>query len=323
MNEDQIKIILNQYSLGQINKISPISCGLINQTFLIETDSDSYIAQLMNKMYPPVVTEEYDKIQEYLAAHNFNIPKLVKTRTGQKYCFLKEQVFRIFNYVAHDSVDYSMINNSLANQLGQAWGQLQRLLSQYLEKPTFKLKNFHETRSIIEKLKAVNSANLEKSSAVENEYAMIVRDIENLYFSEPLANTVIHGDPKIFNLLIKNNQIVSVVDWDGIIWASPLLELGDALRDWCQKDMIRFDFQVYNSAVEGYLSQYDLAVRRSAIAQATKLITLELAARFLTDYFEENYFSWDKIRYLSAAEHNLQRTRDCLAYYQDMCQYVK
>ncbi len=60
-------------------------------------------------------------------------------------------------------------------------------------------------------------------------------------------------------------------------------------------------------------------VEKEHIIQGIKLITLELAARFLKDFFEDSYFNWDAKKYSSRAEHNLARTKRQIAIYKDIC----
>jgi hypothetical protein len=49
------------------------------------------------------------------------------------------------------------------------------------------------------------------------------------------------------------------------------------------------------------------------LPQAIGAIILELAARFLADYFNDNYFGWNPEKYDSRRAHNLARCRGQIA----------
>ena len=105
---------------------------------------------------------------------------------------------------------------------------------------------------------------------------------------------------------------------------SELVDLGDALRSWCQTKENKFNSQIYFKALEGYNIENKISYDESIVMSSVGLITLELAIRFLTDYFEESYFQWDNKKYSSSAEHNYTRTLKTLNYYQNISrEFVK
>ena len=95
------------------------------------------------------------------------------------------------------------------------------------------------------------------------------------------------------------------------------LELGDALRSWCNpatEDATRCALRaaVLSAAIEGYANAARGLLETagwSAIADGTLTITVELAARFCADALRESYFRWDERRYASSSAHNQARTR--------------
>jgi len=106
--------------------------------------------------------------------------------------------------------------------------------------------------------------------------------------------------------------------------SSILVELGDAFRSWCGNEeddpKNRFCLRKFRSAWSGYKKGSDgflTAREKSLIPKCIGTITLELACRFLTDYFEDSYFGWDSKRYKSRKEHNLARCRGQIKEFQD------
>lgn len=115
-----------------------------------------------------------------------------------------------------------------------------------------------------------------------------------------------------------------MIDFDTLQSLSPLYELGDAVRSWCGGDeddpQNTFNKGIYEALIKGYretsgklLSEQEF----KRIPQASHLVMLGLATRFLIDYVEDNYFGWDEQRYQSRKEHNLARCLGQIALYKD------
>jgi hypothetical protein len=96
------------------------------------------------------------------------------------------------------------------------------------------------------------------------------------------------------------------------------------LRSLCGKkeddQRNRFDIKKYRAFLRGYKEgskNYLSAHEWRLIPQATWLVILGLATRFLNDYIDDSYFGWDKSRYVSRKEHNLARALGQIALYKD------
>ena len=87
-----------------------------------------------------------------------------------------------------------------------------------------------------------------------------------------------------------------------------------------QKKVINFIKENFKSAIEGYLSN-NQTVQKELIPKATALITLELSARFLIDYFENTYFRSRKTEWDS--EENFRRLENQMKFYSDMKSQLK
>jgi len=138
----------------------------------------------------------------------------------------------------------------------------------------------------------------------------------------PLPQTrerIVHGDPKVSNLIFAadSDRALCLVDLDTVSRMAVALELGDALRSWCNpatEDALsaRFVRPFFEAAVAGYAEAapgFLAPAEWQAIPAGTLTITVELAARFCADALRERYFGWDNRRYPSASAHNQARTR--------------
>ena len=88
----------------------------------------------------------------------------------------------------------------------------------------------------------------------------------------------------------------------------------DDAKNVFRLEIFKAGWNGYAKSAEGFIS----ARERKLVPKSVATITLELASRFLADYFEDNYFGWDDSRYPSRRAHNLARARGQLALYRDI-----
>ena len=151
----------------------------------------------------------------------------------------------------------------------------------------------------------------------------ILTRLEQLPALPVVGARMVHGDPKISNFIFSedNREVICMVDFDTLSRMPVFLELGDALRSWCNpagEDTVDGCFSMTHcrAALEGYAGAAgDLLTQEEwrAIPAATLTIFLELAARFCADALNENYFSWDPNRFANHSEHSATRARGQLS----------
>jgi len=133
-----------------------------------------------------------------------------------------------------------------------------------------------------------------------------------------LPRRLIHGDLKVSNLLFDGDAVCGVIDLDTMGWSSLDIELGDAMRSWCNPGreddpQPQFDVGLFAAAMQGYMpvvGPWLQPAEVAALVPAVQRIALELAARFACDALNESYFGWDASRFASRGEHNLVRARN-------------
>ena len=130
-----------------------------------------------------------------------------------------------------------------------------------------------------------------------------------------LRERVIHGDPKLDNILFDrdSDRALALVDLDTVKPGLLQYDVGDCLRSCCKRDgdnpaqpgQAEFDPELARALLTGYLAEMRRLLTRHDLAcfyEAVHLITFELGVRFFSDYLAGNrYFKVDD------PEHNLRR----------------
>jgi Ser/Thr protein kinase RdoA (MazF antagonist) len=159
----------------------------------------------------------------------------------------------------------------------------------------------------------------------------IIMQMPDFFIKEPLRKIITHGDPKINNIIFsEDKRAKALIDIDGCCRNNIVVELADAFRSWCGKEednpKNNFDLEKFSSSLMGYCESakgFVLSEEIEFIPQAIKLVTLELASKFLRDYYLDSYFGWDENKYDSKKSHNLARTKSQLALFEDITRKEK
>ena len=128
--------------------------------------------------------------------------------------------------------------------------------------------------------------------------------------TEAVPIRVTHNDTKVNNVMMHEttNEFVAVIDLDTVMPGSMLFDYGDGIRSTASTAK-EDETDGYMSEMAPYITQEELTL----MSESIRIITLELAMRFLNDYINgDTYF---KIDYPT---HNLDRARNQLALVKDI-----
>jgi Ser/Thr protein kinase RdoA (MazF antagonist) len=133
-----------------------------------------------------------------------------------------------------------------------------------------------------------------------------------------LPPRITHGDPKITNVLFHpDDRALALIDLDTLGHLPLPLELGDALRSWCNPagedgGPPALDLGLLAAALEGYGREAGAGLtddEADGLVSGLLYISLELATRFAADALNERYFGFDAGRFPASGEHQLHRAR--------------
>lgn len=271
--------------------------------------------------------------------NNHEVLKIVKTTDGRLLCSIlgengSRDYYRIYQFIENSvSYDYS-VDPQIVYNTGKAFGNFQRLLADYpMHKLEETIKDFHDTRKRYRKLmEDIKIDPRDRALKVAREIVFILKreDICSLIMDElgtdavPLRVT--HNDTKVNNVMMNMNtgDYLAVIDLDTVMPGSMLFDYGDGIRSTAsttaedERDLtkVKLNLELFKMYTDGYLSEMApfLTERELMLmGESIRIITLELAIRFLNDYINgDTYF---KIDY---EEHNLVRARNQLELIKDI-----
>jgi aminoglycoside phosphotransferase (APT) family kinase protein len=146
----------------------------------------------------------------------------------------------------------------------------------------------------------------------------LVGVLRALLDSGQVPERIVHNDAKSANVLLDEatGAAVCVIDFDTVMPGTALADFGDMVRsctttaDEDEADLTRVEISVpqFEGLAEGYLEAAGstlTARERASLVLAGRWITLEQAARFLTDHLDG-----DRYYHVEHPHHNLNRARN-------------
>lgn len=323
--------VLKAYEyLGEIITVEPINMGLINKTFIITTKKVKYILQEISPIFNDNVHQDFYEVSMYLQKKNVLAPQIIKTCNDNLFIKHNQHIYRAQSYI--DGYSFNTITDlSMAFEAGIVIARFHHALMDF----KYQYKNQRKTACdyayhqefLMQALKTYTKHDFfkqtqELASELFNHMSFLLPEVQ-------IIKRHVHGDPKISNILFdKNNKGLCLVDFDTLSMIGFSAELADAIRSlsnphkeddlnsYCDLSIVKNLLQGYGTIMKGIITPLEI----SQITINTLAITLCLSMRYLTDVLLESYFSYDRIKFTSAAHHNWLRAQSMYRLFLDMKQ---
>jgi Ser/Thr protein kinase RdoA (MazF antagonist) len=295
--------------------------GLINATWYARSRAGaSVVLQRLNPIFPAVVNLDIAAVTRHLEAKGLVTPLLVASRFGELWFEHERETWRVLTRVAGITRD-ALETTAQAGEAGRVLAEFHAAVADLDHAFHSARLGVHDTPRHLRELRAAvdEFRSHREIAAIRPLAERVLRLAETLPGFATKRDRIVHGDPKISNVVFApdSDRGVCLIDLDTLARMPVALELGDAMRSWCNPATedaaaARFSRPLFTAAVEGYAAAGRELLgpdEWGAIPAATVTITVELAARFCTDALRERYFRWDERRYPSATAHNQARAR--------------
>lgn len=299
-------------------RFSPIDVGLINLTLRVDRGAESFILQRLHPVFSGEVNLDIEAVTERLAARGLVTPRLVRAVDGRPFVEA-DGPWRVLTFVPGRVVD-TVRSPAMARSAAALVARFHAALDGFEHRFAFTRPGAHDTPRRLAHLEAALATHA--SHRLLHEVEPVARAIlahgQRLPEIGALPRRIVHGDLKITNVLFDEplERAVALIDLDTLAHGTLAVELGDALRSWCNPagesaPAATVDEAIFVAAVQGYASEAGAvaAEERDAIVAGAETIALELASRFCADALEERYFGWDCRRFATRGEHCLARAR--------------
>ena len=306
---------------ADLASIAPLSGGLINDTFAVGT---GWVLQRLHPVFAATVNLDIAALTPQLRARGVPVPTIATSDAGEPWVTVPDGphagVWRLLSRLPGHSVA-RVASPQHAASAARLVATFHEALQGITHDFAFSRPGAHDTDAHVASLH--HTIDERRGHRLHADVAALGDAIgEALARTTPLPPLplrIVHGDLKIANLLFDDRgEAIGVVDLDTMAWSTIDVELGDAMRSWCNRsaedEPARLDVAIFDAAMRGYATGGSLtAAEQAAVVHGFGRISLQLAARFAKDALVESYFRWDPKRAAGHGEHNLLRARGQLA----------
>lgn len=306
--------------IGTISAVRAYGSGLINDTFLIETETGPRaVLQRLNTgvfPHPERILANLRTLLDHAHAHGMEglrLPALYRTRDGRDWATDPDGgIWRALEFIPDTNSLATLGNTAQAQAVGAALGRFHRLLHDLsIERLHTTLPGFHVAPEYLRHFDAILQDSTAEHSIALRDAVVFVEEHRELASVLELARQTgaltlrpTHGDPKLDNFLFDRDatRVVALIDLDTVQPGLVQVDLADCLRSCCNRageepaDLfsVRFDLDVARAILQGYIAEareFLNAGDYEYLYDAIRLIPFELGLRFLTDHFAgDRYF---------------------------------
>jgi Ser/Thr protein kinase RdoA (MazF antagonist) len=292
--------------------------GLMNPTWYATSFGGApLVLQRVNPIFSAEVNIDIATVTEHLVKKGLLTPRLVTTRDGALWVE-HDGVWRVLTRI--DGICRDALETPMqARAAGRLVAEFHRAVSDLDHTFRNRRLGVHDTPRHLRTLREllVEHRKHRHFDVIEPLAERVFEAAAALPPLPPSRDRIVHGDPKISNLVFAHDddRALCLIDLDTLAPMPVALELGDALRSWCNPATedaasARFVRGFFEAAIDGYAEAAQgllMPAEWSAIPRGALTITVELAARFCADALRESYFGWNRARYESSSAHNQAR----------------
>lgn len=309
--------IIGRFSpLDSITGVTILGQGNINDTFLLHRDIKPIVLQRINEQVfpnPQILIDNLNQLSRHLLAlpdtgerhweETLLVPALdgslaVRDSNGS--------LWRALSYIENSVSFPHAETGQQAEQTGWALGHFhKRIIGLGKNKIQVPLPGFHHLSHYLNDYAQLSSEIMNLPSPDVQYCIQLIKaeqnnalSLEKTFTKGTIQQKIIHGDPKIANVLFdkKSHLAISLIDLDTVGPGLLQHDIGDCLRSVCNSTgeksnpgQVSFNLELCERTLKGYfeaagglLSPGD----RELIYEGVQAITFELGLRFFTDYLQ-------------------------------------
>jgi len=307
--------------------------GLIHDTFVISTElqgnpkRERFILQRINQEVftnPEALMENIERVVLHLQKKAIqsgrdplqHVVSLIRTKEGKTWHESAGQAWRMVRYVGCTETIDRAPTAKQACEIGKAFGRFLDDLSDFpLGSLQTALPGYRNTERYLASLwQILEKDRFNRARDAREEIAFIesrVDDAMRIQFLQrrrQIPLRVIHGDTKMNNVLLdaETGAGVCVIDLDTVMPGLLLHDIGNCVNEALvgspqgRESLNTHDCRIFEAIVTGLLAMLStppVELEIASIVAGVKSITLELGARFLTDYLSgDAYFKTSYVR---------------------------
>ena len=316
--DTNLDLVSKNYGLWEIKSSCVLQWWVVNSTYKVITSKWSFLFQKLNKKIFSI-KKLYDYLNFYkIYSKQFFLPRLYFSGTWDPFFQWDNRYWRVWDYIDNDKCD---VDEHIVYQAGCWLAKFHNIWYKTGYKSSNK--KFHDIQRYLKKLQKIilKDSNPLKFAKIRHYHDYILSELKIYNSRNFKQNILIHWDAKLWNILFKNREFLTLIDYDTISNDNVYVELWDAFRSWAKTPDYTFDKDLFLAGIAWYNKFSLIHTDKELILDNVWYIILELLIRFIIDYFEEDFFVWDKSNFATASDYHVFRIQKYIWYYEDIIRY--
>ena len=283
-----VEEICRKFTDGKILSVTPFGDGHIHDTFRVVTEVEGiFICQRIRKAMN-LAALEHNYLLYASAFERAGMPYPIWLRTCEGKFFHTDSEgdhWRMYPMIEGEVLDPPLSEDKLF-ACGQGLARMHLVLQTLLGTPEAVYPMLHDLGHYYDRYQKVLEDGAfyeeQRDGALEEEIRLGIHEMLSLKVDK---TRMIHGDPKLANILFQDGKVKTLIDLDTVMQGSLLEDLADCVRSCCAKDG-RTDPEATKVLLQGYQSVAGELLCENELELLPKVIRkicFELGLRYYTD----------------------------------------
>lgn len=199
--------ILKNYNLGKYKSSRHVWWALQNTVYILNTTKGKFVLKIFERSDPKFINFQV-RVMDFVYKKKLPVQQIVKTKSGERLFFYKNKRIMIKKYIEGEE-EIGGFNDKLVKNLARNVGLLNKSLLKLKLRGKYNWGRYYQFKPMKERAGLVYGFDFKKNED------KLLKDLKKLKKSK-LRRSVVHGDFHASNLLVKNDKLVGIIDWDDV-----------------------------------------------------------------------------------------------------------
>ena len=282
----EIEEIFLKYINSRVISVKTLGDGHINDTFLVESGAGKYIVQrVKSSMDIDGCLFNFGLYSRVMSDTDWKYPVLIGNNEGKIfYTDENDSHWRVYEYIDGEILN-APIDEKVLYSCGRGLAKMHMLLGGITERPKALYPHLHDLKYYYDLyLQVRRSSEIRRENRDPYIEERIDSGVNAMLAVDPDRTSVVHGDPKLANILFRGDEVIGFIDFDTVMSGSRLEDLADCVRSCCIEDGV-FNKTKAQSLISGYTDNipHDMLSGMDSFPAIYNKICFELGLRYYID----------------------------------------